>query len=224
MLRIAIDGPSGSGKSTLAKLLAKELGLTYVDTGALYRAIGLFAKNAGINTDEAARVADLLPDISVELVYDAGEQKVLLCGEDVSSLIRTPEISMYASAVSAVPAVREFLMETQQKMVRAGNVIMDGRDIGTVIMPDADVKIFLEPSPEARAHRRYLELCEKGIDCTEEQILRETLERDSNDRNRDIAPAVPAEDAIYFDNSDIGIIETVETAMKIINDKINLTD
>lgn len=224
MLRIAIDGPSGSGKSTLAKLLAKELGLTYVDTGALYRAIGLFAKNAGINTDEAARVADLLPDISVELVYDAGEQKVLLCGEDVSSLIRTPEISMYASAVSAVPAVREFLMETQQKMVRAGNVIMDGRDIGTVIMPDADVKIFLEPSPEARAHRRYLELCEKGIDCTEEQILRETLERDSNDRNRDIAPAVPAEDAIYFDNSDIGIMETVETAMKIINDKINLTD
>ena len=220
MLRIAIDGPSGSGKSTLAKLLAKELGLTYVDTGALYRAIGLFAKNAGIKTDEAARVVDLLPEISVELVYDAGEQKVLLCGEDVSSLIRTPEISMYASAVSAVPAVREFLMETQQKMVRAGNVIMDGRDIGTVIMPDADVKFFLEPTPEARAHRRYLELCEKGIECTEEQILRETLERDSNDRNRDIAPAVPAEDAICFDNSDIGIRETVEAAMKMISDKI----
>lgn len=220
-LRIAIDGPSGSGKSTLAKNVARELGLTYVDTGALYRTVGLFAEKSGIGTDNARDVVPLLPAVSVEMRYIDGEQRVFLNGEDVSSLIRTPEISMFASAVSAVPEVREFLLGIQQKMVREGNVIMDGRDIGTVIMPDADVKIFLEPSPRSRAHRRWEELREKGIDCTEEEVYNDIVKRDSNDRNREVAPAIPAEDAIFLDNSAFEPADTLRAALDIIRDKLS---
>lgn len=220
-IRIAIDGPSGSGKSTLAKNIAKALGLTYVDTGALYRAVGLYARDHGIKTDDAAKVAALLPDIRINLLYSDGEQKIFLCGEDVTGKIRTPDISMYASAVSAVPAVRKFLLETQKKTAREGNVIMDGRDIGTVIMPDADVKLFLEPSPEARAERRYLELKEKNIECTREEVYKDIVKRDSNDRNREIAPAVPADDAIFLDNSGFTPEETARAALNIINEKLN---
>lgn len=219
ILRIAIDGPSGSGKSTLAKRLAKRLGLTYVDTGALYRTVGLFAQRNGVKTETAADVVPLLSGADVAIRYVEGEQKVFLNGEDVSSLIRTPEISMYASAVSAVPAVREFLLELQKKAVREGNVIMDGRDIGTVIMPDADVKLFVVTSPEARAHRRYLELCEKGIECNEAEVLEDIITRDRNDSTREIAPAVAASDAVLLDNSELDREETEEAAVKIINEK-----
>lgn len=220
-IRIAIDGPSGSGKSTLAKNIAKTLGLTYVDTGALYRAVGLYAQSAGIKKEEASQITRLLPNITVNLLYSDGEQKVFLNGNDVSSLIRTPEISMYASAVSAVPAVRKFLLEIQKKMAHEGNVIMDGRDIGTVIMPDADVKIFLEPSPRERAHRRWLELREKNIECSEEEVYNDIVKRDTNDKNREVSPAVAAEDAIYLDNSGFTAEQTAKAALKIINDKLN---
>ena len=219
-LRIAIDGPSGSGKSTLAKRLAKRLSLTYVDTGALYRTVGLFAQRNGVKVDCAADVVPMLSGADVTIRYEDGEQKVFLNGEDVSSLIRTPEISMYASAVSAVPAVREFLLELQKKAVREGNVIMDGRDIGTVIMPDADVKLFVVTSPEARAHRRYLELTEKGIECNEADVLADIIERDHNDSTREISPAVAAPDAVILDNSLLDRDETEYAAVDIINEKL----
>ena len=201
-MKIAIDGPSGAGKSTFAKLLAKELSLVYVDTGALYRSIGLYTQRAGKDPKKPEEVVPLLKDIDVKLVYRDGAQRVILNGEDVSDLIRTPEISMYASGVSAIPAVREFLLKIQRDMVDAGNVIMDGRDIGTVIMPDADIKFFLTAPAEIRAQRRYKELCEKGIECDYDKILAETIERDKNDSEREIAPAIPAEDAIHFSNED----------------------
>ena len=156
MINIAIDGPSGAGKSTVAKALAKKLGYIYVDTGALYRAIGLYVRRAGVLPENSAGVIALLPEIDVRLAYENGEQKVLLSGEDVGPLIRTNEISAYASKVSAIPEVRTFLLELQRDMARKNNVIMDGRDIGTVILPDADVKIFMTASPEARIRRRYL--------------------------------------------------------------------
>lgn len=221
-MKIAIDGPSGSGKSTLAKALAAKLGLTYVDTGALYRTVGLYSRNAGIALSDIRDTVKYLDKITVEMKYCDGEQRVYLNGDDVSSLIRTGEISMYASAVSAIPEVRSFLLGLQKDMVDRGNVIMDGRDIGTVIMPDADVKIFLQSSPAARAHRRYLELLEKGEKCTEEEVLADIEKRDLNDKNREIAPAIPAEDAVFLDNSDIDIEGTVNAALKIISEKISL--
>lgn len=221
-MKIAIDGPSGSGKSTLAKALAKKLGLTYVDTGALYRTVGLYSKNAGIALTDIKDTVKVLDKVTVEMKYYDGEQRVYLNGDDVSSLIRTGEISMYASAVSAIPEVRSFLLGLQKDMVERGNVIMDGRDIGTVIMPDADVKIFLQSSTEARAHRRYLELLEKGENCTEKEVLADIEKRDNNDKSRAIAPAVPAEDAVFLDNSKLDIEGTVDAAMKIISEKCSL--
>lgn len=217
--KIALDGPSSSGKSTLARALARTLGLVYVDTGALYRAVGLYMLRCGIDPKDAPAVTEALSFIKVELVYQNGTQSVLLCGEDVSGMIRTPEISMAASAVSAIPTVRAFLLDMQTDMVRRGGVIMDGRDIGTVIMPDADAKLFLVASPEARAQRRYAEMTEKGIACTYEQILAETMERDTADKNRDIAPAVPAADAILFDNSSLTPDETLREALRLIKEK-----
>lgn len=170
MINIAIDGPSGAGKSTVAKALAKKLGYIYVDTGALYRAIGLYVRRAGVLPENSAGVIALLPEIDVRLAYENGEQKVLLSGEDVGSLIRTNEISSYASKVSAIPEVRTFLLELQRDMARKNNVIMDGRDIGTVILPDADVKIFMTASPEARIRRRYEELLASGQSVTLEEV------------------------------------------------------
>ena len=218
-LNIAVDGPSGAGKSSLARALAHEMGLIYVDTGALYRTIGLFMTENNIDTHDAAAVAARLGDIQLELTYQNGTQTVLLNGTDVGEKIRTPQISMAASAVSAIPAVREFLLGIQKDMVKKGGVVMDGRDIGTVIMPDADAKLFLVASPAARAKRRYLELCAKGIECSFEQILEETNQRDQADRERNVAPAIPAEDAMFIDNSDLGPAETVAEAMNLIAQK-----
>ena len=201
-MKIAIDGPSGAGKSTFAKLVAKELSLVYVDTGALYRSIGLYVNRKGVDPKDAEKVVPLLSEISLELKYSEAGQRVVLNGEDVSDLIRTPEISMCASAVSAIPAVREFLLKIQRDMVDKGDVVMDGRDIGTVIMPDADVKLFMFARPETRAKRRYAELVEKGIECDYDSILADIIQRDKNDSEREIAPAVPAEDAIMFENAD----------------------
>lgn len=220
-IRIAIDGPSGSGKSTLAKSIAKTLGLVYVDTGALYRTVGLFAKRNDIPLEEASKVSKLLPEADISLRYTEAGQRVILGGEDVSDLIRTPEMSMYASAVSAVPAVRSFLLEIQKKMAADGNVIMDGRDIGTVIMPDADVKLFVEASPRARARRRYEELRAKGDPSTLEEVLEDIIKRDANDKNRAVAPAVPADDAIFLDNSELNLEETHDRALEIIKAKLN---
>ncbi len=219
-IRIAIDGPSGSGKSTLAKNLAREMSLVYVDTGALYRSVGLYVMRAGADPKSASQVTALLGEIDLKLVYTEQGQRVVLCGEDVSDLIRTNEISMYASAVSAIPSVRKFLLEIQKKMAMAGNVVMDGRDIGTVIMPDADVKFFLESNTKARARRRYEELLAKGHTYTEEEIYADIVKRDKNDSSREVAPAVPADDAIFLDNSEFTPEQTLERAMSIIAEKL----
>lgn len=219
MLKIAIDGPSGSGKSTLAKLLAKDLGLVYVDTGALYRTIGLFAKRKGVELDTPADVVPYLKEADVTIAYTDAGQRVYLNGEDVSDLIRTPEISMYASKTSAVPEVRAHLLTLQKEITSRGNVIMDGRDIGTVIMPDADVKLYMTVSDETRAERRLAELLEKGEKVTYEEVLRDIKKRDENDSSREIAPAKPAEDAIFLDNSDVTIEGLVERAKNIIREK-----
>lgn len=219
MINIAIDGPSGAGKSTVAKALAKKLGYIYVDTGALYRAIGLYVRRAGVLPENSAGVIALLPEIDVRLAYENGEQKVLLSGEDVGSLIRTNEISAYASKVSAIPEVRTFLLELQRDMARKNNVIMDGRDIGTVILPDADVKIFMTASPEARIRRRYEELLASGQSVTLEEVAAAVRERDKNDSTRKVAPAIPAADAVFVDNS--GTFEdTLSNVISIIEEKI----
>ncbi len=219
MIRIAIDGPSGGGKSTLAKRISKETGIIYVDTGALYRTIGYFVRGKGIAREDKDGIISCLPDISIELCFRDGHQTVLLNGEDLGDKIREPEISMYASAVSAVPEVREFLLETQRRIARENSVVMDGRDIGTVILPDADVKIFLSASNEERARRRCEELRAKGIEASYEEVLADMNERDANDKNREVAPAVAAPDAVHLDNSGLTLDETFEAAMKIIKSK-----
>lgn len=220
MVKIAIDGPSGGGKSTLAKRLSKELGIVYVDTGALYRTVGYYAHINGVEKDDRDSVVSLLPKIQIELKYVDGAQHVFLNGEDLGDKIRQPIISMYASAVSAMPEVREFLLETQRKIARENSVIMDGRDIGTVILPDADVKIFLFASNEDRARRRCDELHEKGIDAKYEDVLAEMNERDKNDSSREIAPAVPAEDAVMLNNSGFTPDDTYNAALEIIKSKV----
>jgi len=221
-LKIALDGPSGAGKSTLAKAIASELKITYIDTGALYRSVGLYVKRNGKNPKSADEVGALLPEIQLNLDFGAdGGQLVILCGEDVSGEIRTPEMSMYASAVSALPCVREFLLSTQRTIAETSDVIMDGRDIGTVIMPDADVKIFLTASLEARAHRRLNELTKKGESVKFEDVLSDMIQRDKNDSERDISPAIAASDAVTLDNSDIDFALTVATALSIIRTNTN---
>lgn len=218
--QIAIDGPSGAGKSTLAKAIAARLGIVYVDTGALYRTVGYYVRSQSCDPKNADAVTALLPSIDIRVKYENGVQKVYLNGEDLGDRIRTPEISLCASAVSAIPAVRAFLLETQKSIARENSVIMDGRDIGTVILPNADVKIFLTASAEARARRRYKELTEKGQNVRYEEVLREMRERDENDQNRTVAPAIPAPDALHFDNSDMTIEEGVEAIVRIISEKV----
>ena len=218
-IKIAIDGPSGGGKSTLAKRISRETGIIYVDTGALYRTVGYFVRQKNADPKNADEVGALLPEIHVEIKYVDGAQHVYLNGEDLGDKIRTPEMSMYASAVSAIPAVRSFLLDTQRDIARKNSVIMDGRDIGTVILPDAEVKIFMFASVEARAMRRHRELVAKGEDVKYEDVLREMIERDNNDRNRDVAPAVPAEDAMMLDNSDMNIEENVDAVIDLIRSK-----
>lgn len=222
MFKIAIDGPSGSGKSTLAKRLSAKLGFVYVDTGALYRSIGLFVYRANVDPKDALAVEALLPQISVSIKYINGEQKTFLGSEDVSSDIRLPEISMYASAVSAIPAVRSFLLGIQKDIISANNVIMDGRDIGTVIMPDADVKLFLVSNNETRALRRCEELIAKGVKTTYEEVLADLEKRDANDSSRAVAPLIPADDAIFLDNSEFTPDQTFARALEIIKEHINI--
>ncbi|MBE6573015.1 MAG: (d)CMP kinase [Ruminococcaceae bacterium] len=218
MINVAIDGPSGAGKSTIAKAVAKKKGFIYVDTGALYRSIGLYVSRKGIAKEDKESIISCLPEISLELKYVEGVQRVYLNSEDVSEAIRMPEISMYASAVSSVQEVRDFLLGIQRDMAKKYDVIMDGRDIGTVILPDATVKIFMTASNEGRAKRRYKELCEKGVETTYEEVLRDMTERDRADSTRAIAPAVPAEDAIMFDNTEYGIEECVDRIIDIIEE------
>ncbi len=219
MIRIAIDGPSGSGKSTLAKAVARELGIIYVDTGALYRTVGYYVYLCGKDPHDAEQVIALLPDVKIELKYENGSQRVILNGEDLGDKIRMPEMSMYASAVSAIPAVREFLLDMQKSMARENSVVMDGRDIGTVIIPDADVKVFLVATNETRAKRRTLELAAKGVDAKYEDVLADMIERDKNDKNRDIAPAVPADDAVIFDNSDMSVEDSLKEIVRLVNER-----
>ena len=209
MIRIAIDGPGGAGKSSVAKLVAKELGIIYVDTGALYRSIGLYMLDNGIAIEDTAAVIAALPHLDIRLRF-TDRQILLLNGTDVGDRIRTPEVSMAASAVSAIPEVRTFLLDTQRRIAKKNSVIMDGRDIGTVILPDADLKVFLFASPEARAMRRYKELCAKGIETTLEEVLDEMNRRDKNDSTRNVAPCVPAADAVMLDNSDMTLEETAK--------------
>ncbi len=219
MIRIAIDGPGGAGKSTIAKALAKKLGIVYVDTGALYRTVGLYTDMCSVDPSNVDAVASLLPTLTIEIAYEDGVQVIYMNGRRITDEIRTPKMSMYASAVSAIPAVRNFLLQTQKSIAEKQSVIMDGRDIGTVIIPDAEVKIFLTASPEERAMRRYKELLEKGKEKPYEEVLAEMNERDSNDSQRAIAPLVPAEDAVIFNNTAYTLEESVEYILDIVKSK-----
>lgn len=219
MIRIAIDGPGGSGKSSVAKAIARELGIIYVDTGALYRNIGLYMLDNGIDPKNTDAVSSVLSDISIELKFQNGKQIILLNGVDRGDDIRTPEASMAASAVSAIPAVREYLLNMQRDTARKNSVVMDGRDIGTVILPYAEVKIFLTASPESRAKRRHAELISRGSTISYEQVYNEMVERDKNDSTRAIAPCVPAKDAFFLDNSEMSERETLDKILKIIAEK-----
>lgn len=215
IINIAIDGPSGAGKSTLARAVAKELGITYIDTGALYRAIGLYMIRAGIEPGDSEKVIPALEGVKLAM-SPGSELKVILSGEDVTPYIRTDEVSRAASKVSAIPEVRTFLLSLQRDIAKVQSVVMDGRDIGTVILPDADVKIFLTASAEKRAERRWKELTERGEKVTYEEILASQKQRDERDSTRKTAPAIPAADAVLFDNSELDAEETVRKAVEII--------
>ncbi len=218
-INIAIDGPSGAGKSTLCKMLAKKYGLIHLDTGALYRAVGAYALSKEKNTKDIAEIKPLLSEIKIQLKYEEGLQKVFVNGEDYTERIRYPEVSMAASNVSALPEVRSFLLEMQQSMARENSVILDGRDIGTVVLPNADVKIFMTVNARARAERRAAELKAKGFDVCEEKIYEEILLRDKNDSTRAAAPLKKADDAVEFENED-GIEQSFEKLCKIIEVKL----
>ena len=219
-ISVAIDGPSGAGKSTLAKALAKKLGFLYVDTGAIYRTVGLAAQRADLDSKDAEGVIALLPQIGIDIDYaEDGTQIMRLNGEDVTREIRTPLSSIYASDVSALPEVRAFLIEMQRDMARRHSVIMDGRDIGTVVLPDADVKIFLTASAEVRAHRRWKELREKGIQTPFDEVLRDIEYRDRQDSTRAAAPLRAADDAVTIDNSELSFDGSVEAAERVIREK-----
>ena len=222
MIQIAIDGPGGAGKSTIAKAVAAKLGIVYVDTGALYRTVGLFVDSKGVEPHDVKAVEALLPEISIEVRYENGAQHVYLNGVDHGDAIRTPKMSMYASAVSAIPAVRAFLLETQKDIARKNSVIMDGRDIGTVILPNADVKIFLTASAECRARRRYDELVAKGQDVKYEDVLAEMNARDHADSTREIAPAEAAADAVLLDNTGMTLEESVDAVINLVKEKTNI--
>lgn len=219
MINVAIDGPAGAGKSTIAKAAAKELGFIYVDTGALYRAVAYNAVKTGAIDDEQ-KIIDMLDSIKVELKYVNGVQAVYLNGEDVSAFIRTPEISMGASKVSAIPQVRAFLLNLQREIASTNNVIMDGRDIATVVLPNADVKIFLFASPECRAERRYKELIEKGESVSFDDVLKDVNQRDYQDSHREIAPLKPSEDSIMADTSELTLQESIDLIVNTIKEKI----
>ena len=219
-INIAIDGPAGAGKSTIARAVAAELGFIYVDTGALYRTVALHAKRQGAETPE--QIAACLTTADISLCFAEGTQHVLLCGEDVSGLIRTPEISMAASVVSALPAVRQYLFDLQLDMAKQNNVIMDGRDIGTVVLPHADLKIFLTASPQERARRRYLELSEKPDCPSMEEILEDIIKRDEADRNRAVSPLRQAEDAVLVDTTKMDQQQVIRHLLELCRERLGL--
>ena len=226
-IAIAIDGPGGAGKSTISKAVAKRLGIIYVDTGALYRTVGYYARENGLSvadTKVSDNMSPLLPNISIEIKYVDGTQHVILNGEDLGDKIRQPDISMYASAVSGAPCVRAFLLAAQKDIAAKNSVIMDGRDIGTVILPDAEVKIFLTASSEARAMRRYKELLEKGVEAKFEDVLAELVERDTADSTRAAAPLKPADDAVIFDNSEYSFEESVDHIINLVKEKTGVCE
>lgn len=220
MISIALDGPAGAGKSTVAKGAAKALGFIYVDTGALYRTVGLKFLRDGYGTELDCDIESVLETINVDIKFIGGVQHVFLNGEDVSEEIRTPKASMMASAVSAKPPVRAFLLEMQRRLARENNVIMDGRDIGTVVLPDATLKFFVTASVEERANRRYKELIEKGMDVNYDDIYRDIETRDYNDSHREIAPLKPAEDSIIFDTTGNTLQESIEKLLKMIKERL----
>ena len=221
MISIALDGPAGAGKSTVAKGVAKDLGFIYVDTGALYRTVGLHFIRKGITTELNCDIESELKEIAVDIKFVNNEQRVFLNGEDVSEQIRTPEASMMASAVSAKPPVRAFLLDMQRKLARENNVIMDGRDIGTVVLPDATLKYFVTATAEERANRRYKELIEKGMDVEYKAVYDDIVQRDYNDSHREIAPLKPAEDSIMFDTTGNTLEQSVELLKKSIKERLD---
>ncbi len=221
---IAIDGPSGAGKSSLARRAAAALGFIYVDTGAIYRTVGLACHRAGVNCKDAAAVETVLPRLNIQMRYnDAGEQRMYLDEEDVSSRIRMPEISLCASDVSTLPAVRSYLLDMQRRMAKNNNVIMDGRDIGTVVLPDADLKIFMTASAAARAQRRLLELQSKGIRANFEDVLKDIEYRDKQDSSRAAAPMKAAEDAVILDTTNLNLEESYRLLCRTIREKLGLS-
>ena len=220
MKAIAIDGPGGAGKSTIAKKIAAELGFLYVDTGALYRAIGYYVLNKGVDVTDETGIVDLLASIRIDLRYVDTEQRVFLNDTDISGKIRTEAVSMAASAVSALPKVREYLLDLQRSLARQNNVVMDGRDIGTVILPDADVKIFLTASPEERARRRYEELIKKGISADYDSVLEDLKKRDYDDSHRKTAPLRPAEDSVHVDTTGNSLERSIEILTGIIKERL----
>lgn len=218
MISIAIDGPAGAGKSTLSRTVAKTLGYIYVDTGALYRTVGLKFIRLGHDTDLNCNIAEVLKTTTADIRFVDGEQRVFLDGEDVSDLIRTPKASMMASAVSAKPEVREFLLNMQRKLAEENNVVMDGRDIGTVVLPNATLKIYLTASAEDRAMRRYKEMIEKGQETTFDDVYKDMVQRDYNDMNRPIAPLKHADDAVLADTTGFEFEQSLELLLKIIKE------
>ncbi len=220
MINVAIDGPAGAGKSTVARAAAAKLGYIYVDTGALYRAVGVYCLRKGITTTDAEGVGSILGEITVELKFIDGVQHVFLNGDDVSTEIRLPEASMAASNVSAIPAVRAFLFDLQRDIAAKNNCIMDGRDIGTVVLPDAQVKIFLTADDEERAMRRYRELKEKGSEVTFQEVLDDLRIRDYNDSHREIAPLKPAEDSVIVNTTGYTLEESIEKIVNTVKEKL----
>lgn len=221
VINVAIDGPAGAGKSTIAKAASKALGYIYIDTGALYRTVGLNAMRLGIDLQKDDEIISTLTDnLKVELRFVDGEQRMFLNGEDVSSEIRTPDASMAASRVSAVPAVRKYLFDLQKNLAKTNNCLMDGRDIGTVVLPEADVKIFLTASPEARARRRHKELIEKGMNTSYDDVLADMIKRDYDDSHREIAPLKQADDAVLCDTSELSLVESIELVISTIKSRI----
>ena len=218
---VAIDGPAGAGKSTIAKLVAKEKGYIYVDTGAMYRGLAIHFLNKGIEPGETDKVIEACKDAEVTIAYEDGVQHVYLNGNDISSRLRNEEVGNMASVTSAIPEVRKKLLELQQNLAKTQDVIMDGRDIGTTILPNAEVKIFLTASAKTRANRRYLELTEKGEACDMDEILKDIIDRDERDMSRAVSPLKQAEDAVLVDSSEMGIEEVVESILSVYRKKVN---